>query len=189
MNTVSKETRAGRIALFLIGVQLGVSSPAAAQRAYFPPPDAAESFGPNALSISVAYLGASVSYSIQRTPRTSLGLTVAGLAQQGFMFPAGEVTGEASVPWFAELLGGSAFLRHKVGSRGEMEYGPRVAWLYHFPSEHESIFVGVSADLRYRIGSVLLGPRVSWGRIAEESGLSQTVFSVVPLTATLRWSW
>lgn len=178
-----------RIALLVISLLVGPVGQAAAQGRYFPTPDAEASFGPNRLSISLGYLGASVSYSTQRTPQAALGLAVGGVAQQGFVFPAGEVTGEGRVPWFAELLSASAFLRHQIGCRAEIEGGPRVAWLYHFPSEHETIFAGVSTDLRYRIGKVRLGPRVYWGRISEEGGSSQTVFAVAPLIATLRWSW
>jgi hypothetical protein len=177
------------IALLLISFQVSSFGEVAAQRVHLPAPDAEQSPGPNHLSIALGFLGASISYSTQRTPRAALGLAVGGVAQQGFMFPAGEVTGEGGVPWFAELLGGSAFLRHQIGSRTEIEGGPRVAWLYHFPSEYETIFAGVSVDLRYRVGRVRLGPRVYWGRIGEEAGRSQTVLAVAPLIATLRWSW
>lgn len=177
------------IALVLFGLSLGWSDEAAAQRRRFPAPDRERSFGPNQLTVGVGVVGASLTYARQVSPRTAWGLGLGGGLQIGYMFAAGELTGDGDIPAFVELASGSTFMRGQTGSRTEIEGGVRIGWLYHPSTEHETIFTGVSADFRYRIGALRLGPRLYWGRIAEEAGRSQMVVAAIPLLATFRWTW
>jgi hypothetical protein len=175
--------------VMLIGLNVVAAADAAAQQRWFPAPDAEESFGPNGISIDLAVLGASLAYSKQGSPRVALGLVVGGGATTGVMFSSGELTGDDGIRLFAELLSGSAFVRGQVGARTEIEGALRVGWFYHPPTEFETIFTGASADLRYRIGAVRVGPRIYFGRVAEEAGRSQVVLAAVPLLASFRWTW
>ncbi|HSK18595.1 MAG TPA: hypothetical protein VK912_05605 [Longimicrobiales bacterium] len=173
----------------LIGLNAATVADAAAQQRWFPAPDGAESFGPNGISIDLAVLGASLAYSKQTSPRVALGVAVGGGATTGVMFTSGELTGDDDIRLFAELLSGSAFMRGQVGARTEIEGALRVGWFYHPPTEFETIFTGASADVRYRIGAVRVGPRIYFGRVAEEAGRSQVVLAAVPLLASFRWTW
>ena len=177
------------MAAMLIALNAITAAEGAAQQRWFPAPDAEQSFGPNGISIDLAVLGASLAYSTQRSSRVALGLAVGGGATTGVMFSSGELTGDDDIRLFAELLSGSAFLRGQVGARTEIEGALRVGWLYHPPTEFETIFTGASADLRYRIGAVRVGPRIYLGRVAEESGRSQVVLAAVPFLASFRWTW
>ena len=177
------------IVVVLIGLNVAMGADAAAQQRWFPAPDAEQSFGPNGLSIDLAVLGASLAYSKHGSPRVALGLAVGGGATTGLMLSSGELTGDDDIRLFAELLSGSAFLRGQVGARTEIEGAVRVGWFYHPPTEFETIFTGASADLRYRIGAVRVGPRIYFGRVVEEAGRSQVVLAAVPLLASFRWTW
>ena len=177
------------IVVMLIGLNVAPAADAAAQQRWFPAPDAERSFGPNGTSIDLAVLGASLAYSKQASPRVALGLAVGGGATTGVMFSSGGLTGDDPLPLFVELLSGSGFLRGQVGARTEIESALRIGWFYHPPTEFETIFTGVSADIRYRIGAVRVGPRVYIGRVAEEAGRRQVVLAAVPLLVSFRWTW
>jgi hypothetical protein len=177
----------GCIVFLLIGLQLGVSPGASAQQWRLRAPDAERSFGPNRVALDMGVLGASLGYSRQVSAMTALGLAVGGGAQAGFML-SGELTGDGAAPLFVELASGAAFVRSRIGSRTEVEAGVRLGWLYH-SSEYETIFAGVTTALQYRIGRLWVGPRIYWGRLAEEAGRTQTGFGVVPIVGEIRWSW
>ncbi|HSJ30786.1 MAG TPA: hypothetical protein VK933_05085 [Longimicrobiales bacterium] len=177
------------VVVLVFGFIAALRTDAVAQQRWFPAPDAERSFGPNAISIDLAVLGASIAYSRQGSHGVALGLAVGAGATTGVMFSSGELTGDGSTPLFVELLSGSAFLRGQVGARTEIEGALRVGWFYHPPTEFETIFTGASADLRYRIGAVRVGPRIYLGRVSEEGGRSQAGMAIVPLLATWRWTW
>ncbi|HEX6134765.1 MAG TPA: hypothetical protein VFZ24_12430 [Longimicrobiales bacterium] len=177
------------IVLLLIGLHVGFSTEAAAQRLRIPRPDAALSDGLNRLSLELGILGASLAYSRLTGPRVALGIEVTGGAQAGFMTSSGEITGDGSTPSFIELLSGAAFLRVQPASRIEVDGGVRAGWFYHPPTEYESIFKGIYSSLHYRFGAVRVGPRIYWGEVSEEAGRTQSGFAVVPLTARVTWSW
>jgi hypothetical protein len=175
-------------AIVVLGLHLGVNHSVSAQQMWFPAPDRDDRFGPNRISLDMGVLGASLGYSRQMSPNAEWGFAVSGGAQTGFMLASTELTGDDAMPLFVELLGGAAFIRGAVGSRTELEGGVRVGWYFH-STEYETIFSGLYTGLQYRLGAVRIGPRLYWGRIAEESGRSEVGFAVVPLLLGFRWSW
>ena len=176
------------VSMVVLGLHLGGHQFASAQQTWLPPPDRDDRFGPNRISVGVGVLGVSAGYSRQLSRNVEWGLAVSGGAQTGFMLFSGELTGDAAVPLFVELLAGAAYVRGDVGGRTELEGGARVGWFFH-TTEYETVFSGLYTALQYRLGAARLGPRLYWGRIAEESGRSDVGFAVVPLLLSFRWSW
>ena len=101
----------------------------------------------------------------------------------------GELTGENNVPLFVELAGAAAFSRTAISARSEFEGGLRLAWLYHPPTEYETIFTGGYVALLRHVGRISIGPRLHLGRLQEEAGRSQFVVGITPLTARVKWVW
>lgn len=176
------------IVLVVLGLHLGGTRAASAQQPWFPPPDREHRFGPNRIALDVGVLAASLGYSRQMSPKAEWGLAVSGGAQTGFMLGSGELAGNEAMPLFVELLGGAVFIRGDVGNRTELEGGVRVGWFYH-STEYETTFRGLYTALQYRIGAMRIGPRLYWGRMAEESGRNEDGFAIVPLVLGFRWSW
>ena len=174
--------------LIALALHFELDQPVSAQQAWLPPPDRHERYGENRVSLDIGVLGASLGYSRQMSRSAEWGVAVSGGAQTGFMLCSSELTGKQALPLFVELLGGAAFIRGELGSHTELEGGVRVGWLYH-STEYETIFSGIYTALQYRLGAMWIGPRLHWGRIAEESGRSEFGFGVVPLLVGFRWSW
>ena len=148
------------------------------------------------LGLELGLLNAGLSYAYATSEQAAYGVSGAFGAQVGVMLAADEFSsGEYSTDrLFAEIAHGAIFVRHQLSPRVHLDFGPRVAWLYHPATEHETMFYGASAATyvrvaRLRRGTLSIGPRIQAGRLAGSSDRSSWNVGIIPLAARIALWW
>lgn len=147
------------------------------------------------VGLELGFLNAGLSYAYATSARTAYGVSGAFGAQVGVMLAADAFSSGAysTDRLFAEIAHGAIFVRHQLSPRVHMEFGPRAAWLYHAPTEHETMFYGAHAAAYFRIarlrrGTLSLGPRIQFGRL-DGSGSTSWNAGVIPLAGRIALWW
>lgn len=145
----------------------------------------------NSIGIDAELLGVGVSYARVVGTSLAVGLGAGAGGDVGIMLFADEFSTGSYGPdhTFAELLHGDLFLRTSAGDAWQIEIGARVSWLYHLPTEYETIFVGLQAAPLVKLGSFRLGPRLFVGRMTERAGRSETNLGLIPVLIRYEWRW
>lgn len=148
------------------------------------------------LGLELGVLNAGLSYAYATSGQTAYGVSGAFGAQVGVMLAADEFSsGDYSTDrLFAEIAHGAIFVRHQLSPRVHLDFGPRVAWLYHPATEHETMFYGAHAAAYFRVarlrrGTLSIGPRIQAGRLAGSSDLASWNVGIVPLAGRIALWW
>ena len=148
------------------------------------------------LNLELGVLNAGLSYAYATSEQTAYGVSGAFGAQAGVMLAADEFSsGDYSTDrLFAEIAHGSLFVRHQLSPRVHLDFGPRIAWLYHPPTEHETMFYGAHAATYFRVarlrrGTLSIGPRIQAGRLEGSSDRSSWNVGIIPLAGRIALWW
>lgn len=148
------------------------------------------------LGLELGVLNAGLSYAYATSEQTAYGVSVAFGAQVGVMLAADEFSsGDYSTDrLFAEIAHGAIFVRHQLSPHLHLDFGPRVAWLYHPATEHETMFYGAHAATYFRVarlrrGTLSIGPRIQAGRLAGSVDRSTWNVGIIPLAARIALWW
>lgn len=145
----------------------------------------------HSVGIEAGILGIGITYAQVSGKSAAVGIGAGAGGTLGIMLLADEFSTGSYGPdhTFAELLHGDLFLRTSASAAWQFEVGARVSWVYHLPTEYETIFVGLQAAPLVRLGSFRLGPRLLVGRMTEEAGRSGTNIGLIPLLIRYEWRW
>jgi len=155
------------------------------------PSDTSGSLDRNAFAVEVGVIGIGLSYARQLQDELQIGVAVGAGARLGWMLLRDEFTagGYAADGMSVELAHGDLLLRSFPGRRLQVEGGLRLAWVYHPPTEYETLFVGAQVTPLFRLGRFRIGPRLVIGRMTEEAGRSTFNVGLYPITVRYEWAW
>ena len=148
------------------------------------------------LALELGILSGSLSYAMETAVGTAVGLSAGAGAQIGLMLASDRFSNGAYAPdrFFVELAHAAVFVRLRPSPRAQIEAGPRVAWMYHPPTEYETVFYGVYAAafipvVTLRLGTLSIGPRLQFGRLTESAGTNAWNVAVVPVAGRIDLRW
>lgn len=145
----------------------------------------------NALGLEASVLGIGGSYAKHVGTSVMAGVGVGLGGELGIMVFEDEfsVGSYGADHVFAELLHADLFLRSSPRRWMQMELGARAAWLYHPPTEYETVFIGLQVAWLIRAGPLRLGPRLLVGHLREEAGRSAMNVGLIPIVIRYEWWW
>lgn len=156
-----------------------------------PPLDGNGSHERNGFAVEVGVIGIGVSYARQLQDEVQIGIAVGAGASLGWMvlrdqFTAGEYGADGVS---VELAHGDLLLRSSSRRRLQVEGGFRMAWVYHPPTEYETLLVGAQVTPLVRLGRFRIGPRMVIGTMTEEAGRSTFNIGLYPIAVRYEWTW